>query len=285
MNGQTESRPALYESIDEWLTTKRLEGRSDKTCECYRQSIDKLAVYLGHDPKDATTQEIRAWLASLRPKNSNVSINNNRRNLNSYYAYLEDEGEIARSPMRKIHHIKEEKLVKKPFTDEEMELIRNSAQTTRERAMVAFLSSTGCRVGELVGVLTENVNMAEREVKVYGKGGKERVTFFDAKCKLALELYMQERNDQDPHLFVSRRGLGLTTGAVEGIIRKIGQRAGVENCHPHRFRRTVATRAIEHGMPIEQVKELLGHSQIQTTMIYAAVSHESVKTAHRRFLQ
>lgn len=284
MNERAEPRAALYGSIDEWLTTKRLEGRSERTCKCYRQSVCNFAEFLGRDPKDATTHEIRNWLASLRPRNSNVSINNNRRNLNSYYSYLEDEGEIAKSPMRKIHHIKEDKLVKRPFSDEELERIINAAQTPRDIAIVSFLSSTGCRVGELVGVLIENVNMTEREVKVYGKGGKERVTFFDAKCKLALELYMGTRADSNPYLFVGRYGRQLTTGAVEGIIRKIGVLAGVENCHPHRFRRTVATRAIEHGMPIEQVKELLGHSQIQTTMIYAAVSRESVKAAHRRYL-
>lgn len=274
----------MYQSIEDWLTTKSLEGRSERTCRCYRQSANNLADFIGRDPKDATTHEIREWLSSLRPKNSNVSINNNRRNLNSYYSFLEDEGEIARSPMRKIHHIKEDKLVKRPFSDEEIERIQDAAQTPRDAAIVAFLSSTGCRVGELVGVLIENVNMAEREVKVYGKGGKERVTFFDAKCKLAIQLYLDTRDDNDPHLFIGQRGRQLTTGAVEGIIRRIGLSAGVENCHPHRFRRTVATRAIEHGMPIEQVKELLGHSQIQTTMIYAAVSRESVKAAHRRYL-
>lgn len=275
----------LYPSVDAWLDTKALEGRSKRTCECYRLSVVKFAEFLGREPKDATTQEVRAWLASLRETNSNVSINNNRRNLNSYYAYLEEEDEIQKSPMRKIHHIKEDKLVKRPFSDEEMERIRNAAETPRDVAMVAFLASTGCRVGELVGVLTENVNMAEREVKVYGKGGKERVTFFDAKCKIAIERYAETRSDNDQHLFVGRLGKPLTTGAVETVIRNIGKRANVSNCHPHRFRRTVATRAIEHGMPIEQVKELLGHSQIQTTMIYAAVSRESVKAAHRKYLQ
>lgn len=274
-----------YPSIDAWLETKTLEGRSKRTIGYYRTTVERFAAFLGRDPKDATTAEVRSFLAALKPTNSNVSINNNRRNLNSYYQYLEDEDEIAKSPMRKIHYIKEDKLVKRPFSDEELERIAGAATTPRDAAIVAFLSSTGCRVGELVGVLTEDVDMHEREVKVYGKGGKERVTFFGAKCKLALERYAETRRDEDPHLFVGRRGDPLTTGAVEAAIRNIGRRAGVDNCHPHRFRRTVATRAIEHGMPIEQVKELLGHSQIQTTMIYASVSREGVKAAHRRYLQ
>lgn len=274
-----------YPTVDAWLDTKTLEGRSKRTCEYYRHSAMKLAEFLGREPKDATTQEIRSWLASLRETNGNVSINNHRRNLNSYFSYLEDEDEIQKSPMRKIHYIKEDRLVKRPFSDEEIERIRSAASTPRDKAIVAFLASTGCRVGELVGVLTRNVDMAEREVKVYGKGGKERIVFFDAKCKLAIERYLATRADQDPHLFVNYFGKPLKTGVVEKAIRNIGENANVENCHPHRFRRTVATRAIEHGMPIEQVKELLGHSQIQTTMIYASVSRESVKAAHRKYLQ
>lgn len=274
-----------YPSIESWLATKELEGRSKRTIDYYRSTVERFGSFLGHDPKDATTAEVRAFLASLKPTNTNVSINNNRRNLNSYYQHLEDEDEIAKSPMRKIHYIKEDRLVKKPFSDEELERIAGAANTPRDAAIIAFLNSTGCRVGELVGVLTEDVDMHEREVKVYGKGGKERVTFFDVKCKLALERYLPTRRDQSPHLFVGRFGRSLTIGAVETVVRNIGRRAGVENCHPHRFRRTVATRAIEHGMPIEQVKELLGHSQIQTTMIYASVSREGVKAAHRRYLQ
>ena len=273
-----------YPSVRAWLDTKGLEGRSDRTLAWYRMTADRLGDFLGRDPKDATTAEVRAFLASLKPTNSNVSINNHRRNLNSYYQYLEDEDEIARSPMRRIRYIKEDRLVKLPFSDEELARIRSAASSPRDAAMIAFLASTGCRVGELVGVLKKDVDMHEREVKVYGKGGKERVTYFDAACKLALERYAESRRDHDPHLCVGRCG-ALTTGAVETVIRNVGRRAGVDNCHPHRFRRTVATRAIDRGMPIEQVKELLGHSQIQTTMIYACVSREGVKTAHRRYLQ
>lgn len=283
MSAQT----SKYSTVRDWLQTKSLEGRSARTCECYRQTVDKLGDYLGRDPWDATTQECRAFLAFLKPSNSNVSINNNRRNMNSYFAFLEDEDVIDKSPMRKIHHVKEEKLVKKPFTDEELERLNESASTLKEKAVIAFLSTTACRVGELVGVKIEDVDMQEREVKVLGKGGKERVTFFDAKTKLALESYLADRNDDCPYLFVnsnSRDKHACTTGSIERIVANVGKRAHVDNAHPHRFRRTVATRAIDRGMPIEQVKELLGHSQIQTTMIYATVSAENVKASHRKYL-
>lgn len=280
-------KASSYETVRSWLETKSLEGRSARTCECYRQTVDRLGDYLGRDPWDATTQECRAFLAFLQPTCSNVSINNNRRNMNSYFAFLEDEDVIDKSPMRKIHHVKEEKRVKNPFSDEELERLNESASTPKEKAVIAFLSTTACRVGELVGVRIEDVNMQEREVKVFGKGGKERVTFFDAKTKLAIESYLDTRSDGCPFLFVNDDGRvkhGCTTGSIERIVANVGKRANVENAHPHRFRRTVATRAIDRGMPIEQVKELLGHSQIQTTMIYASVSKENVKASHRKYV-
>lgn len=277
---------ATYPSVEDWLTTKAIEGRSKRTCTAYLQTVRQFSEFLGRDPVDATTRDVRAWFSSLGDTCSNVTINNYRRILNSYYQFLEDEDEIDKSPMRRIRYIKEDRLVKKAFSDEEMERILASANTPRDHAVVSFLASTGCRVGELVGVKRDNVDMTEREVKVYGKGGKERIVYFDAKCKLAVEEYLSTRTDESPYLFVSRYGgKQLTTGAIERIVRNVGERADVENCHPHRFRRTVATRAINRGMPIEQVKELLGHSNIQTTMIYAMVSRENVKAAHRRYLQ
>lgn len=280
-------RCSKYKTVREWLQTKSLEGRSARTCEVYRQTVDRFGDFLGRDPWDATTQECRSFLAFLQPSCSNVSINNNRRNMNSYFAFLEDEDVIDKSPMRKIHHVKEEKHVKKPFSDEELERLNESASTPKERAVIAFLSTTACRVGELVGVKRENVDMQEREVKVFGKGGKERVTFFDAKTKIAIENYLKTRSDDCPFLFVNDNGgekHACTTGSIERLVAKVGKRAKVENAHPHRFRRTVATRAIDRGMPIEQVKELLGHSQIQTTMIYATVSTENVKASHRKYV-
>ena len=280
-------KTSAYSTVRSWLETKALEGRSERTRECYRQTVDRLGDFLGRDPWDATTSECRAFLAHLQPNCSNVSINNNRRNMNSYYAFLEDEDVIDKSPMRKIHHVKEEKHVKKPFSDEELERLNESASSLKEKAVIAFLSTTACRVGELVGVEIDDVNMQEREVKVFGKGGKERVTFFDAKTKLALENYLETRNDDCPFLFVndnSSEKHSCTTGSIERLVANVGKRAGVDNAHPHRFRRTVATRAIDRGMPIEQVKELLGHSQIQTTMIYATVSTENVKASHRKYV-
>lgn len=276
----------VIESIESWLKTKQLEGRSKRTLKYYRDTAERLAKFLDRDPADATTDEVRSFLASFTSTCTNVTINNYRRNLNSYYNYLEDEDKITKSPMRRIHYIKEDKTVKEPFADEEVQRILDAASDMRDKAIIAFLASTACRVGEVVDIKTADVNMNEREAKVYGKGGKERIVYFDARAKIALREYMDTRDDACPYLFVCKQNdkRPLTVGAVETIVRNVGKKAGVEKCHPHRFRRTVATRAIDRGMPIEQTKELLGHSQIQTTMIYAKVSRENVKASHRRYL-
>ena len=273
-------------SIDLWIQTKRLEGRSERTLNFYYDTAKRFEAHLGRDPMDATTAEVRSFLASFTDTCSNVTINNYRRNLNSYYSFLEDEDMIAKSPMRKIHYIKEDKTVKEPFADEEVQRILENVIDVRDKAIIMFLASTACRVGEVVGIKTSDVDMDEREAKVYGKGGKERIVYFDARTKIALREYMDTRADECPYLFVCKKKEKhpLTVGTVESIVRDIGKKANVEKCHPHRFRRTVATRAIDRGMPIEQTKELLGHSQIQTTMIYAKVSRENVKASHRKYL-
>ena len=274
-------------SINRWLMAKETEGRSKRTIEYYRSTGNMIETFLNRDPIDATAEEIREFLLSLKSTCSNVTINNHRRNLSSYYKFLEDEDEIAKSPMRRIHYIKESKRVKIPFSDDEVELIRQNANGLKETAVVTFLISTGCRVGEVVGVLRENVDLEEKEVKVRGKGDKERVVFLDADAKISIERYLATRDDDCPYLFVTKKSGAFrqcSVGGIENMERRIGKKAGVEHVHPHRFRRTFATRAIEHGMPIEQVKELLGHVEITTTTLYAIVSHDSIKAAHKRYM-
>lgn len=278
-----------YASVRSWLRTKRLEGRSERTVKAYAHTANRLGAFLGMDPKDATTEDVRAFLAHIKAGGaSNVTINNNRRNLNSYFAFLEDEDVVGKSPMRRIHHVKEERRVKEPFTDVELELMVDAAKDERERAIITLLASTGCRVGELVGIRTCDIDLDEREIRVVGKGNKERYVFMDTRAEIAVRRYLRTRDDDCPYLIASKRGgsaaHACTVGRVEAIVRDVGARARVPNVHPHRFRRTVATRAIERGMPIEQVKELLGHSNIQTTTIYAVVSKESVKASHRRYV-
>lgn len=284
-SNERKDRSTVACSIKSWIDAKSLEGRSDKTLQYYEDTANRLARFLDRDPKDATSDEIRAFLSSLKPTCSNVSINNIRRNLNSYYQYLEDEDVIGKSPMRRIHYIREEKRIKKAFSDDEIEVIFEHALSLRDKAILLFLASSAVRVGELVQIKKNDVDLAEREATVIGKGNKERTVFFDAKTKRSLELYLESRTDDSPFLFVQlNKPTSCSSGCIERMVRNVGLRAGVENVHPHRFRRTAATRALERGMPLEQVQKMLGHSSINTTLIYAEVKAESVKASHRKYL-
>lgn len=276
----------MYESVESWLATKELEGCSVRTLGFYRDTADMFADFLGRDPETATTDDVRAWLQSKKATCSNVTLNNYRRNLNSYYNFLEDEDIIRKSPMRRIHHIREVKAVKVPFSPEDVELMYEAAGNPRDRAIVAFLASSGVRVSELVGLDADAVDLDEREAVVFGKGGKERVAFFDVRAKIALEAWLAVRPGECEALFCNLTAphARMTYGNVERVVAAVGVAAGVEHAHPHRFRRTVATSALSKGMKLEEVQAMLGHSQVSTTLIYAQVAKGNVKEAHRRFV-
>jgi site-specific recombinase XerD len=191
-----------------------------------------------------------------------------------------------KSPVRRIHKIKTSTPVKETYSDDEMERLRDSCKNIRDLATIELLASTGMRVGELVLLNIEDIDFNERECIVLGKGDKERIVYFDARAKLHLLEYLKSRSDVNKALFASLRSpynrLGI--GGIELIIRKLGRSIGIKKCHPHKFRRTMATVAIDKGMPIEQVQRLLGHEKIDTTLHYAMVKQSNVKNAHRKYL-
>lgn len=209
-----------------------------------------------------------------------------RRIFSSFFGWLEDEDYIFKSPVRRIHKIKADKTIKDTFSDEGLELLRDACEEVRDLAMIDLLASTGMRVGELVGLNREDINFQERECVVFGKGNKERLVYFDARTKIHLQNYLDNRDDDNPALFVSLTlpRERFLTGGVETRLREIGKRADLKKVHPHKFRRTLATRAIDKGMPIEQVQRLLGHVKIDTTMTYAMVNQANVKNSHRKFI-
>jgi site-specific recombinase XerD len=209
-----------------------------------------------------------------------------RRILSSFFSWLEDEDYVLKSPVRRIHRIKADKIIKEPFTDEGLELLRDACEEVRDLAIIDLLASTGMRVGELVQLNREDINFHERECVVFGKGNSERMAYFDARTKIHLANYLKERTDENPALFVSltKPFERLMAGGVETRLRQIGELAEMRKVHPHKFRRTLATRAIDKGMPIEQVQRLLGHVKIDTTMSYAMVNQANVKNAHRKFI-
>ena len=276
------------ELMGAFLSSKRVEGCSEKTLKYYKATIGRLLSNLTLHVTHVTTDDLRKYLAGYQENSmcSKSNIDNIRRILSSFFAWLEDENYILKSPVRRIHKIKTAKTVKETYSDESLEMMRDSCSNLRDLAMIDLLVSTGMRVGELVGLNIADIDFESRECVVFGKGNKERPVYFDARTKIHLRNYIRSRKDSNPALFVSllKPFDRLEISGVEIRMRKIGRDLGFEKVHPHKFRRTLATRAIDKGMPIEQVQQLLGHAKIDTTMQYAMVSQNNVKMSHRKYI-
>ena len=274
--------------LEVFISAKKVEGCSEKSLKYYSSTIRAMFDSIKRPTREITTDNLRVYLADYQNKrgSSKVTIDNMRRIFASFFGWLEEEDYILKSPVRRIHKIKAEKTIKDTFSDEGLELLRDACEEVRDLAMIDLLASTGMRVGELVGLNREDINFHERECVVFGKGGTERVVYFDARTKIHLLNYLDSRTDQNPALFASLNSPGkrLMIGGVETRLREIGKRADLQKVYPHKFRRTLATRAIDKGMPIEQVQRLLGHVKIDTTMTYAMVNQTNVKNSHRKFI-
>lgn len=271
-----------------FLTAKRIEGCSEKTLNYYRHTIEDMLDGIGKTAPQVTTENLRLYLTKYQNErqSSKVTIDNIRRILSSFFSWLEDEDYIVKSPVRRIHKVKTAQIVKDTYTDEALELMRDNCGNQRDLAIIDLLASSGMRVGEMVTLNRDDINFSERECVVFGKGNKERLVYFDARTKIHLQNYLDSRTDTNPALFVSRRVPyeRLNIGGVEVMLRTLGKRLNLQKVHPHKFRRTLATTAIDKGMPIEQVQQLLGHQKIDTTMHYAMVKQQNVKLAHRKFI-
>jgi len=276
------------EYLKMFLDAKKVEGCSERTLQYYRVTIERMIKYTSVPVRKITTEDMRYYLSEYQKLNNcgKVTVDNVRRNISSFFSWLEEENHILKSPMKRIHKIKTNQQVKDIITDEEIEKLRDRCSCIRDLAMVDLLYSTGIRVGELVNLNIADIDFEAREGVVFGKGGKERKVYFDAKAKLHLQAYLEERNDDNPALFVTLDSPHdrLKISGVEIRMRELGRSINLMRIHPHKFRRTMATRAIDKGMPIEQVQRILGHSQIDTTMQYAMVNQSNVKTSHQRFI-
>ena len=274
--------------VDLFLAAKRIEGCSEKSLKYYESTIVAMLDELHKEVKQIDTDDIRSYLTEYqaRKKSSKVTIDNIRRILSSFFSWLEDEDYILKSPVRRIHKVKTGTNIKETYSDEALELMRDSCTELRDLAMIDMLASTGMRVGEMVLLNREDINFNERECVVFGKGDKERIVYFDARTKIHLQNYLQSRTDDDPALFVSLQAPHnrMSIGGIEVRLRQIGKRLGLNKVHPHKFRRTLATMAIDKGMPIEQLQQLLGHKRIDTTLQYAMVKQSNVKIAHRKYI-
>lgn len=274
--------------LDSFLSSKHIEGCSAKSLKYYRSTIENMYKSVKKHVKHITTDDLREFLDIYQKKNnaSKVTIDNVRRIFSSYFAWLEDEDYIIKSPVRRIHKVKTGKSVKETYTDEMLEIMRDSCENIRDLAMIDLLASTGMRVGELVTLDITDIDFDNRECVVFGKGDKERRVYFDARTKIHLSNYIKSRKDDNQALFVTLLAphQRLKISGVEIRLRELGKKLNIPKVHPHKFRRTLATRAIDKGMPIEQVQKLLGHTKIDTTLQYAMVDETNVKLAHKKYI-
>ena len=286
---ENQPEPARNEDyLEMFIHAKQVEGLSERTITYYRTSVTHMFSVLNTPVRRITTEQVRAYLADYQKINNcgKSTVDNIRRNISSFFSWLEEEDHILKSPVRRIHKIKTKSTVKETISDEDIERLRDHCEVARDVAIIDLLYSTGMRVGELVNLDISDINFEERECIVYGKGEKERRVYFDAKAKLHLQQYLEARKDDNPALFVTLDAphTRLKISGVEIRLRHLGRKLHIPNIHPHKFRRTMATRAIDKGMPIEQVQKILGHSQIDTTMHYAIVNQNNVKAAHRKYI-
>lgn len=274
--------------IELFLSAKRIEGCSEKSLKYYQATIETMVNDLQKEVKYIVTDDIRRYLTEYQQKknSSKVTIDNIRRILSSFFSWLEDEDYILKSPVRRIHKVKTGINIKETYSDEMLELMRDNCSEIRDLAIIDMLASTGMRIGEMVLLNRNDIDFIERECVVFGKGSKERIVYFDARTKIHLQNYLETRIDDNPALFVSLKlpHKRLQIGGIETRLREFGKKLGLSKVHPHKFRRTLATMAIDKGMPIEQLQQLLGHRKIDTTLQYAMVKQSNVKIAHRKYI-
>ena len=276
------------ELIDIFLSAKRVEGCSDKSMHYYRSTLNNAIRKIGKKIRHITTDDLRSYLNDYQQTSgaTKVTVDNIRRIMSSFFSWLEDEDYIVKSPVRRIHKVKVGKTVKETYSDEALEQMRDHCEGIRDLALIDLLASTGMRVGELVKLNRNDIDFENRECIVTGKGDKQRRVYFDARTKIHLQRYLAERVDNNPALFVSLLAPNdrLQISGVEIRLRRLGRELNIPKVHPHKFRRTLATMAIDKGMPIEQVQHLLGHQSLDTTLQYAMVNQTNVKMSHRKFI-
>lgn len=274
--------------LEEYLMSKALEGKSPATVTRYRYELQRLLSYINKSVRDIRSNDISGYMRAYKTirQISNQTLKNVRAVYSSFFAWLRDRDRIGKNPMILVEDVKVEQKIKKPFSDEERELLMRNCDTLRDKAIMEFFYSTAVRVSELTALNIEDLHFTSKNLIVYGKGGKERTVYLNDRTNLYMKEYLQSRTDNNPALFVSNKNPHnrLTKTGIEDIIRRTGKRAGVSKSHPHRFRRTAATNALNRGMPVQEVAQMLGHAKLETTMLYCNVDQESVKYHHNKYL-
>ena len=271
-----------------FLVRKRVEGRSERTLSLYNLHLRRMLQNLNKPVEEITEADLFLYIEMYKRKRnvSGVYLDNIRLVFSSFFGWLNIKGYISRNPAAGLDPIKAEKRIKKPLSDTDLEKLRRKCRLERDLALIEFLYSTGVRVSELVALNRQDIDFSSMDVIVYGKGAKERETYLTAASCMHLKEYLDSRTDDNEALFVGLKSphKRLTVSGVEEILRRLGKQTGIEKVHPHRFRRTMATNILNKGMPIEEVKEILGHVKLDTTMIYCQVNKENVRHSHRKFM-
>ena len=273
--------------LEDYLIAKALEGKSPSTVARYRYELSRLLSYVNKAVVNITNTDISGYMrAYKRIRNiCNQTLKNVRAVYSSFFVWLRDQDRIRKNPMSLVEQIKVEQKLKKPYSDTERELMLRNCKTIRDKAIMEFLYSTAVRVSELTALNQEDIRFSSKYLTVFGKGAKVRITYLNERSHMYLKEYLESRTDDNPALFVSERKpyKRLSKNGLEDLIHRTGQRVDV-HAYPHRFRRTAATNALNRGMPVQEVAQLLGHAKLETTMLYCTVERESVQYHHRKYL-
>lgn len=288
MNNEYKNKISNSDYLDKFIMAKKIEGLSDQTLKGYKTYINKMFEYIEKNITTINTDDIRNFLATYQIENNckNITMENIRVILSSFFSWLEIEELIIKNPIKRIHKIKISKLIKETYSDESIEILRNNCDNIRNKAIISLLSSSGIRVGELVRINIDDIDFNNQTCKVFGKGNKEREIYFDVKTKLYIQEYLIKRKDDENALFVANKKPNRRLGVrgVELMLKKLAEKNNIKDVYPHKFRRTLATKAIDKGMPIEQVQKLLGHTKIDTTLHYAIVNQNNVKYSYNKYI-
>ena len=272
--------------VKNYIASLRLEGKSEKTVKQYFDAVTYFLCEIGKNIEDITTNDIRYHLASYRKNHSvsNTTVDNKRRYLSAFFQWMSAEEIIPKNPMLRIKRIKDRDRCRKSFSDEEIEMLRDSAGSLANRAIIEFLLSTGCRVSELVNIDLTDIDFNKRECTIVGKGNKERIVFINQKAMHHLKQYINKRDGIQKALWINARGNRMSAEVVRARLKKIATDAGVKNVYPHRFRRTMASDLSRRGMPVQYIQRILGHEKIETTMLYCDTDDRTTRAEFNRMM-
>ena len=270
--------------LDAFIASMKVQSRSEKTINRYKYVINRFMAYANVPTRQVNVYHVRNWIASEKERGiQDSTLEGNRQVLSAYFGWLFRESLIEKNPIVNVGVIKVAKKQKKIYSEVDLEKLNQSCETLRDKAILHFLRSTGCRISEMTGLDRDMINLDALECVVHGKGNKDRTVYMDAVAGMVLGEYLDSRKDDKSALVIGKRHERLEPGGVRVMLKKLGNRAGVEHVHPHKFRRTLATELARHGMEVQYVASVLGHDRLDTTMKYVVLNKDDTRYSYRRY--